>query len=276
MKRLLPVIAALHFFYSGAFACAGPSENLVLNPHFTAGDTGFTSTLPLGQNCQPGYYYVGSSMHDKCTIWPSAFVDHTTGTGNFLIVDGSDNYAPQDVWIESVPVLAGHTYYFSFWAKNLYTQYPFPLGFMVNGVQIATSANIAPGSWNLYATSYTAVANGNITLAIRQLTAYPWRDFGIDDVYFGECADANTGISENSQSAFSLFPDPASSIITLHSSAFLAQPYFIYDIAGQLVKTGSISGNETSFSIAELSDGIYFLQIREAEKIKTLKFIKTE
>lgn len=278
MKKGALIIAIMFLLgFSPAYACVGPATNLVSNPHFNAGNTGFTSTLPYAQNCLPGYYYVGTSMNSKCTIWPVTFVDHTTGTGNFLIVDGSDSYAPQDVWIESVPVVANHAYIFSFWAQNLYTQYPFPLGFIINGTQTATSANIAQGSWNLYSTSWTAMVTGSITIAIRQLTPLPWRDFGIDDVYFGECDEADpVAAYENNSAVFTLFPNPASSTINLLNQELAIQPYFICNITGQLIQEGITSGNKTILNIAEISPGIYFLHVGEGEKIQTLKFVKTE
>lgn len=258
-------------------ACVTPGTNFVVNSDFSLGNVGFTSTLGYAQNCLAGYYYVGTSMHSKCSIWPTTFVDHTTGTGNFLICDGNDTYAPQDVWAQTVPVVVNQTYVFSFWAQNLYVQNPFPLGFMINGNQVGVSSNIATGSWNQYSFTWTSNTSGNVVIAIRQITAGLYRDFGVDDVMFGKCDLNDVGIfnlGNATSNPIGIFPNPATSSITLFSNTSTSQPYFIYDIAGKLLQSGMTSGGETIINVAELPEGMYFINVGKNELLQTLKFVK--
>jgi hypothetical protein len=90
-------------------------QNLVINPAFEDGNTGFTTDYVLwhGGTWGAGAYYITNSPQNAFSAW-SAAGDHTTGTGQMLIVDGSGT--PDVVfWRQSVPVVTNANYLFSAW-----------------------------------------------------------------------------------------------------------------------------------------------------------------
>ncbi|MGK2861860.1 MAG: Ig-like domain repeat protein, partial [Chitinophagaceae bacterium] len=98
---------------------------LVTNGDFSAGNIGFTSGY--GNNQAP---YTGGATG----LWPETLYaidwnanlhhpnffgkDHTTGNGNFMIVNGA-GYDTTTVWRQSFAVQPNTTYYFSAWAMSL-------------------------------------------------------------------------------------------------------------------------------------------------------------
>jgi hypothetical protein len=70
----------------------------------------------------------------------------------------------------------------------------------------------------------------------------------------------------NPEKAFTVFPNPATSTLTVTSENSDIQPYFIYNLFGQLVQ----SGKEKSIDISHLSNGLYFIKINH----RVVKFLK--
>jgi len=83
-----------------------------------------------------------------------------------------------------------------------------------------------------------------------------------------------TGVSELSDQNFSIFPNPATSIIHVKADAeLLGMSYSIYDNRGKVVLRGKINAENTSIELGNLSGGIYMLSIGENMK-HTFKVIK--
>lgn len=164
--------------------------SLISNGNFTSGNTGFTTdyqylvtTVPAG--AQKTYGIVTSSNG-----WFAGFsncVDHTSGSGNMMVVDGSTSNAGNDrVWCQTVPVVAGQNYTFSYWIESLSGSNFGNMEVLVNGVSIGSS--VAPAttcSW--VQKSYTWNSGASITAQIciydRTITA-AGNDFAIDDISF--------------------------------------------------------------------------------------------
>src|SRR5690606_242669 len=94
------------------------AEELIVNGDFEMGNVGFTSTYgyvdPSIQNGMypEGIYTVSNNPnHTHNNFWGR---DHTTGTGNFMIVNGAGS--PVTIWQQTVTVQPNTTYYFSAWA----------------------------------------------------------------------------------------------------------------------------------------------------------------
>ena len=179
------------------------AQNLVNNGDFEAGNTGFTSDYiyagvagtPSPTSGNPntlwdeGTYSVGTDPFSFHSSWTS-FGDHTTGTGNMLIVNGAES--PVTVWqgTLSSPLVVGQTYEFSAWVANLYPPpvgvgttpiNPAQLQFSVGGSTIG-SVYTAPGVgvWSEFTATFLA---GIEPIAVLDLQTAPnGNDFVLDDI----------------------------------------------------------------------------------------------
>jgi hypothetical protein len=212
LKKLtifMATLAALALGVGTAFA------DLIPNSNFEAGNTAFSSEyLYFAQPGTPanGYNTPKSSLYDEGTYgvgtspglyhqyWAS-FGDHTSGTGNMMIVNGAttENTSQTDfvVWASpvsptTIPVTPGQTYYFSAWLASVHPKTvglpplaPAVLAFSINGTEIGTDITLsAPvGTWERFYVAWVADATGfaNLSLINRNLTA-SGNDFALDDI----------------------------------------------------------------------------------------------
>jgi len=73
----------------------------------------------------------------------------------------------------------------------------------------------------------------------------------------------------------SLYPNPASDMLTVHCSQFTALTAEIYDIYGKLLKTVALNGSVSTISVSELPAGIYLLKMNDANGRRACqKFVK--
>ncbi|WP_109830039.1 putative Ig domain-containing protein [Reichenbachiella versicolor] len=70
-----------------------------------------------------------------------------------------------------------------------------------------------------------------------------------------------------------LFPNPATSEITLNSESSVFDSYEISDLSGGLVQAGNLLAQK-SISIADLPTGVYMLKVSGIDGVKTMRFIK--
>ncbi len=188
MKRVLLLAIRVCLILVGQFALmsSGAAQNqccnILTNGDFELGDVGFTSDLNQDCACIANSYCVGTNFQSKCSGWPN-MADHTSGSGNFLIMDGNPSL-PVDVWSTTVNLVPGVTHCFSFWAANVYSN-TFDLGLAVDGLLVPGAVfTVQPGPiWTQF--SFSWVASSGNSIAIRQLTGGGERDFGIDDIEFG-------------------------------------------------------------------------------------------
>lgn len=92
------------------------------------------------------------------------------------------------------------------------------------------------------------------------------------------CSDNISSIPQNSNlgNSISIFPNPATSQITIHTTSEKPQTYSIFNLTGQQLITGMTSGRETLIDINTLSAGMYFIRIGTNELQQTLPLIKTQ
>ncbi len=182
------------------------AQELVVNGDFESGNVGFI-TPPLGPNqyiyqadiagnnelVPEGLYGIGPDAHTYHNgFWGH---DHTTGSGNFMIINGFPNGNPQPiVWQETVNVLPSTTYYFAAWGMSVNAAGPFAqLQFNVNGAQVGTVATLPAGvnnngnnGWTRFYGTWTS--GPTTTSAIISITdlqnAAGGNDFGLDDISF--------------------------------------------------------------------------------------------
>ena len=85
-----------------------------------------------------------------------------------------------------------------------------------------------------------------------------------ENKFYYEQSTSSTGIYENSNSFFSVFPNPASDQITIETNEYLmGNEFAIYNSIGKSVRKGSITTKETIVNLNDLATGIYILRINK-------------
>ena len=190
------------------------SNELIENGDFEAGNTGFRSDYGFvepylnsppsdapssgtpGSSLWPeGLYGVGTNARFYHTnFWGRQ--DHTSGSGNFMIVNGNVN-SGTPIWEDTVNVQPNTNYYFSAWAMSLNSAgNDAVLQFEVNGFLVGSLARLNPGvgdnSNNGWVRFYSKPnwnsgnVSGPITVRIRNVEpAAGGNDFALDDISFG-------------------------------------------------------------------------------------------
>jgi subtilisin-like proprotein convertase family protein len=181
-----------------ASATAPIAQELVVNGNFSAGNTGFTSSYSYVSPTVPNGMYPEATytVNNNPTFNHNYFFgrDHTTNTGNLMIINGSGS--PVTVWQQTLTVQPNTTYYFSAWAISLNDAAPFAqLQFDINGSPFGTTAvlpagptnNNPPYNWvQFYGTWTSGAGVTSATVGIKDLqTALGGNDFGLDDISFG-------------------------------------------------------------------------------------------
>ena len=102
------------------------AQNLVVNSNFDQGhNVGFTTdyvhSWGLGGDNDTGKYCVHTNAHN-CSTTMFSFTDHTTGSGYYMIVNGS-TVANQRVWQEQIAVQQYSYYDFTLWMTFVAMEY---------------------------------------------------------------------------------------------------------------------------------------------------------
>ncbi len=175
------------------------APNLVPNGDFEAGNSSFSSDYGYapGGNGAEAQYTVRTNPYP----WNGAFVslaDHTTGSGQMFVGNGS----PIDgaiVWRSgSIDVLPDTDYFFEAFVSNVccYVGYPGAnspavLEFRVAAPAIVSLGTVATsldftGEWQGLGTTWNSGSATSVTLSlINRNTAAAGNDFAVDDIYFG-------------------------------------------------------------------------------------------
>lgn len=181
-------------------------QNLVINGDFSQGYAGWTYTPdptravgyaifnPPGWS-NPGNIYVGSN---PVTFNPGpppfmSYGDHTSGSGNMLMVDGICVLGIK-LWQQSgIPIKPNTNYYFSVWISSLKDQPNFPgvLNFDINGTNIGSliTAPALGATWIKYETIWNSgpTPPATVTISIENSNTVGCAsevDFAIDDISF--------------------------------------------------------------------------------------------
>ncbi len=173
------------------------SGDLIGNGDFEGGNAGFSSAYIYQSDLTPAAtYYVGANPN---TYHPgfSACVDHTSGTGNLMIVNGAG--APNtNVWCETINVVPNTNYAFGAWVTSVSAGSPAILQFEINGVLLNVPFN-APGTvctWQQFYALWNSGANTTANICIiNQNTTSGGNDFAIDDISFIGLCDVNDTVT---------------------------------------------------------------------------------
>lgn len=172
------------------------SSNSVINGDFSGGAAGFNSDYILNSDTQiEGTYFVTTNAN--LTHPGFTGVDHTTGTGNFMVVNGSGT-PNSSVWCQTIAVQPNTDYVFSTWVSTLAIGSPAILQFSINGATIGDPFN-APDGLNTWSEFYSTWNSGAATTAticiVNQNTSTGGNDFGIDDIFFSALCSSTESIT---------------------------------------------------------------------------------
>jgi hypothetical protein len=163
------------------------SGNLIANGDFSQGDMGFSSdytnsyVVPL----DAAKYQITNNPqipHPGFT----ACGDHTTGTGNMMVVNGA-NVVGQNVWCQTVSVVPNTDYAFSAWVASVYSVAPALMRFNINGSVLGQTlqATATDCDWKQFYATWNSGANTSAQICMTNInTQYNGNDFAIDDISF--------------------------------------------------------------------------------------------
>jgi hypothetical protein len=227
---------------SGTYWWQVTGTNVVVNGDFSGGNTGFTSAYNFMTTTSPcpgcccgvlsneATYGVNTNPHNLHTLF-SSFVDHTSGSGKMLVVNGA-SVANVTVWAENIPISANTEYVFSVWATSANASNPAILQFSINGSPLGGTINISPsladGVWQFFtATWNSGSTSGNMPIAlVNQNTQANGNDFAVDDIVFAPVYRQNIIVNLN--------PIPVLTLTSPHTACG------VYDL------TKAITGYDTS------------------------------
>lgn len=89
--------------------------------------------------------------------------------------------------------------------------------------------------------------------------------------YSEDCASLGIDDDELAQS-ITLFPNPTSTFISVHSEIMLFEKIEIYSVLGKKVK--SVQSNFKHITVTDLSKGVYFIKIMSQNRAVTKKLLK--
>jgi len=177
-------------------SCIISGIELVTNGDFSAGNTGFSSSYSYcnwpGCMGPEGTYAVNTNPN----VFNGGFCacgDHTSGSGNFMIVNGAGTPG-LSVWCQTIAVTPNTNYDFSTWVTSLNGGSPALLQFSINGIPLG-GIFLAPstGVWQQFFSVWNSGANTSATICIvNQNTTLGGNDFGLDDISFQTCTPCTT------------------------------------------------------------------------------------
>jgi Secretion system C-terminal sorting domain len=176
-------------FFGTAFLQNTTAQNLVTNGDFSLGNTGFTTgyilDCTIGGAIGEARYCVGTNPNAVHNAW-SACGDHTTGSGNMMILNGTS--APNVIVWQKTPVAVtpNTCYQFCVWATSVYFGNPGKIKLIVNGAtQAFTQLSSTTCAWQQICGVWNSGPANSATLTIIDEDLNPGgNDLAIDDISF--------------------------------------------------------------------------------------------
>jgi gliding motility-associated-like protein len=170
-------------------------SQMATNGNFSSGNTGFLTAYTYNATSiwNEGTYAVGpnpSAVHPNFGSWG----DHTTGTGNYMLVNGSTG-GNKILWRQIVSFPPGVQVTVKWWMLTFVTP-PGSLQLKLAGTNIGNPVSTpnSTGSWSQATRTFTVPASGSATINLVTLSsALAGNDFGIDDIsYHYNCESYDT------------------------------------------------------------------------------------
>ncbi len=256
--------------YTLTAAAVDPSApNLVNNPGFESGNTGFSSSFSYNPTpIFPGTYVITTSPSVVLDNFPPCD-DHTygNGTGNMMLCNGTGG-ANSQVWCQTIPVMANTWYVMSAWALCSPISPPV-FQFRVNGADAGDPFDAQPLGcvWQEFTASWFSGASTSANLCIFDISGSGnglfGDDFALDDIFMAKaCAESDEVIVSVVQVKAMLPPSvilPCSAAgtgIVLDGSGSSSGPGYSYSWSGP----GIVSGEDTPTPTVN-EPGVYTLTV---------------
>ncbi|MCC5922158.1 MAG: gliding motility-associated C-terminal domain-containing protein [Crocinitomicaceae bacterium] len=176
----------------------GANSNLIFNPSFGLGNSGFYSDYFISSSNPSGAQGVVGVASDP-SLFFNQFDNCTDQDGNdaMLVVDGATFNTPTAiVWKQAVPVIPNTTYSFSYWATSVTNNNPAELRSSINGViQNTTTLSNTTCNWQQITFNWNS---GNDTIAIIDINNLNFEaagnDFALDNFSFTGATNCNLTI----------------------------------------------------------------------------------
>lgn len=208
--------------------------------------------------------------------------DWTSFSGEKAMVSVSDDNGPNDSWLISPLITLGDEQNLvSFMSKagdndykdekfNVYVSYGStnPDAFYL----IASETLTLGMDWKLYGYSLAGYENENVRIAI-QCVSDDQFGFFVDN--FSVKGVLTASIDEYITSQFKIYPNPATSMLTINNGSDLAiNEVEIVNTLGEVVKNESVNSIHAQIDVQSLTRGVYFLNIKTESGKVIKKFLK--
>jgi gliding motility-associated-like protein len=245
------------------------APNLVVNPGFEDGNTGFTSNyaynpLPI----TPGTYTLTPSPEQVVSNFPPCD-DHTygDGTGNLMLVNGNGSNN-STVWCQTIAVMPNSWYVMSAWALVSPISPPV-FQFVINNANVGPQASIPFNgcTWQQFSASWYSGAATSATFCIRDVSGSGnglfGDDYALDDIFFAKGCTVTDQVAVSVVTVNAQLPattvlgcNALQSGIQLNGSASSSGPGFVYSWSGP----GILAGENTPIATVN-EPGTYTLTV---------------
>jgi subtilisin-like proprotein convertase family protein len=150
------------------------------------------------------------------------------------------------------------------------------IGTSTNGCQETDSINI----WINSSTDTVLYVSAMDQYSLNGVTYYQTGIFtqtlsnslGCDSTIMLDLDLSFTGVENLEEIGYSIFPNPATNVISVNSPFEMESPYELLDSRGRIVLNGELIGKSCQISLSEIATGTYFLKIIENQlMIKVVK-----
>lgn len=244
-------------------------NNILENGDFTIGNTGFISNyndaigLGLGGTWGPLSLEGTYAVTNNPALVHTNFIacgDHTTGTGNMMVVNGS-GVSNLPVWCQTVAVDPSLTYQFSAWLTSVVADNPAVLQFSINGDLLGSpfNAQFSTCEWtNFFEIWESAGATTAEICIVNQNIGVAGNDFALDDIALVPVclATASITIQVDDLGATITEVQDVSCLTNFGSASALA-------VNGQAPFTYDWSNGESMATVSDFEAGTYTVTITD-------------
>jgi len=176
--------------YTASTGKTTSTTNLINNGDFELGNTDFTSDYITNVNPNPFGIKKAYAIVTNPKSWFTAFSicpDKTSGAGNMMVADGSDQNGGNDrLWIQNGVSVEPYTDYdFSYYLQSLTAGPPARIEIFINGVSLGVPKSSPPSSctWEKHTYKWNSGSNSFASIVIYDReTSGGGNDFAIDDI----------------------------------------------------------------------------------------------